>query len=383
YAYGEDFERDRLWLYRLDNDGELMWKQSYSHSDTNIYNAEGNQLYLTDDFKYVISGLCYYPDVGNPWIQYLRPYIMKTDSSGNIEWELPWHDVNGENFYGESFKSVVDNHGTIYTSGRQIIRSGPNQGDKACLMKTDSNGHELSFSSYFLESIGGLTCTINWLPDSTLSMSYAYSDETWSGPVGVIKCDREGNILKDFQIFINIAALADGILTYDGKLLLVGAFPNPSTDIWNSNSFKLNSNLEYDSIYTAPRVYDSLCSHPILSDTIPLDCVVVGIADPSHEENPSLSAFPNPVGDLLHIKLPDQIVSAKKSSHFNITNYRSRWISSTIEIYNLSGDKVFFQEVPFAQKELLVNTGQWRKGMYLVRMVYEDNTVMTVKVIKQ
>ncbi|MBN1198242.1 MAG: hypothetical protein JXA23_02740, partial [Bacteroidales bacterium] len=34
---------------------------------------------------------------------------------------------------------------------------------------------------------------------------------------------------------------------------------------------KVNSDLEYDSIYTQPFTYDSLCPHPIISTPVELD----------------------------------------------------------------------------------------------------------------
>jgi hypothetical protein len=101
-AYGEDPANERIWLFRLDDQGDLVWKQVYAQSDTAVIGENGVRMCVTEDYRFIINGHCYYPNPGNPWPKFLRPFIIKTDSSGTLEWELPWWSVNGENFKGES-----------------------------------------------------------------------------------------------------------------------------------------------------------------------------------------------------------------------------------------------------------------------------------------
>jgi hypothetical protein len=375
YTYGINPDNERIWLYRLDSDGNLLWKQVYAQSDTAIYEAEGIRLYLTPDYNYIINGVCYYPDPGIPLPLILRPFIINADSTGALEWEIPWTVVNGENFYGESYNSVTDTHGMIYSSGRHIIIGGANPGDKPCLIKTDPIGNEISYTDFFPNSSMGGTHTINWLSDSTLVLGYGYD-----GNVGAIKCDRNGNILTIKPILTGQQLFSDAVTTFDDKLLLVGGFWD---GIWRSHAYKLNSNLEFDSVYNHPYVYDSLCPHPIPSDTIPLGCVLVGVTEHSDQaEHTEMLVFPNPVSDILHIVLPDQLKTEVKSEHFNITTFRSRWDNVDLEVYNLFGERVFSRQIPFAEKEIGINTSGWQKGMYVVRLVYNNATLGTIKIIK-
>jgi len=385
-AYGDDPIHERIWLYRLDNEGNLIWKQLYGQSSAEIKNGESQNLYITPDYHFIITGYCYFPDPGNPTPSYLRPFIIKIDSAGALEWELPWSIINGENFFGMSYFSVPDNQGTIYTASRHIVIGGSSPGDKPCLIKTDSNGNELSYSDIFPLSKMGSSATINWFADSTIAISYAWTDTltpAQDGTVGVVKCNRNGEILIDKPILINSYMFGDAVTTYDNKLLLVGGFKD-GIGTWHTHAYKLNSNLEYDTIYTQPFVYDSLCPHPIPSDTIPLGCLLVGTeehAEPA--EQTEMLVYPNPATDILHIMLPNQLKTTEKSIHFNITTFRSRWNRVDLEGYDLFGRKVFSRPVPFDEKEIEVDVSGWEAGMYLMRLVYNNYTVCTVKVVKR
>ncbi|MFZ4521088.1 MAG: T9SS type A sorting domain-containing protein [Bacteroidales bacterium] len=375
YAYGDDPLNERIWLFRLDNEGDLIWKQVYAQNDTAIHDENSVRMCVTDDYHFIINGYCWYPDPGSPSPQILRPFIIKTDSVGTLDWELPWAVVNGENFYGESYNSVTDTHGMIYSSGRHIIIGGANPGDKPCLIKTDPIGNEISYTDFFPNSSMGGTHTINWLSDSTLVLGYGYD-----GNVGAIKCDRNGNILTIKPILTGQQLFSDAVTTFDDKLLLVGGFWD---GIWQSHAYKLNSNLDYDTIYNRPFVYDSLCPHSIPSDTIPLGCVLVGTEELTDQaERTEMLVYPNPVSEILHVILPDQLKTEVKAKHFNITTFRSRWDNVDLEVYNLFGERVFFRKIPFAEKEIGINVSGWQKGMYVVRLVYNNTTLGTTKVIK-
>lgn len=382
-AYGEDPANERIWLYHLDNVGNLIWKQVYAQSDTAIYDENSVRMCVTDDYHFIINGHCWYPDSGSPLPQILRPFIIKTDSTGSLEWELPWAVVNGENFYGESYSSVTDNHGMIYSASRHIIIGGSNEGDKPCMIKTNANGNEVSYTDFFPNvAVGSTSCT-NWLSDSSLVFGSFWTDQAgYDGNVGVVKCDRLGNIINTKSMFINQNLFTDAVTTFDNKILLVGGFVDGI--IWRSHAYKLNSNLEYDSIYTQPFVYDSLCPHPIPSDTIPLGCLLVGLEEHTDQaERTEMLVYPNPVSEILHVVLPDQLKTIEESLHFNITTFRSRWNRVELEVYNLFGKKVFTRQVPFGEKEVDIEISGWKAGMYVVRLVYNEATVCTEKVIKK
>jgi len=343
--------------------------------------ADGYYMMVTPDNHYLINGFCYYPDSGTVEPKYLRPLIIKVDSTGNAEWELPWSTINEKSFYGMSNRSIVDNHHTIYSCGRHIEEEATPPGDRPTMLITDSVGNEISYHDLVPDSWQAVFFNINWFQDSTIAL-----DGGWiitpggEGQVGVFKVDKDGNVLDSANIMQTVYCFADAIVDQDNKLFLVQGqyFENQ----WHTYSWKLNSDLEYDTLYTYPFVYDSLCPHPIASDTIPLDCVIVGIDEPfKNPETGRLKVWPNPASDVLHVEIPDKLKSETHSPVFNLTTVYHQWKSATLEVYDLFGKQVFSKEINHGEKLLDLDVSAWPRGMYVVRLVYNGKTVSTAKVM--
>jgi len=381
YRTGSLWANDHIHLFRLDQNGEMIWQQMYAQSDTAFLGAAGENMMIAPDYHYFISGFCYYPDSTGGLIKYLKPLIIKVDSSGTAEWEIPWHNVSGEIFYGEGYNSVVDNQGKIYTSGRHIITTDTLTGDMPTIMKTDSSGNEISYHDLVPDSWQAVFFNINWFQDSTIEL-----DGGWimtpggEGQNGVFKVDRNGNFLDSVNIQQTVYCFSDAIIDKDNKLFLVQ--PKSSSGFWRTYVWKLNSDLEYDTLYTYPYVYDSLCPHPIASDTIPLDCVIVGLDEPfQNPETGKLKIYPNPAKEKLHIVIPDQIKTQTNSPVFNLTTVYHQWCSAVIEIYDLFGRKMFSKKVLQADKELEIDVSAWPRWMFVVRLVYNTQTVGSEKIV--
>ena len=71
---------DRICLARFDQDGNLLWKQCYNSSDTNLISEDSRSLLITPDKGYLITGVCDYFDVIS---QELNPkqYYIKTEKA--------------------------------------------------------------------------------------------------------------------------------------------------------------------------------------------------------------------------------------------------------------------------------------------------------------
>ena len=96
------------------------------------------------------------------------------------------------------------------------------------------------------------------------------------------------------------------IKTFDGKIVVIGYFY--VTNNWDIYMWKMNENLEDDTLYTQPLTYDSLCPHEIQSDTVLLDCgLFVNIDEiPTQEEYEStIKISPNPARKWVVLTLPD------------------------------------------------------------------------------
>ena len=381
YRTGALYANDHIFLFRLGPNGDLLWQQQYGSNDTLFVGAAGEHMMVTADYRYLINGYCYYPDSGTTGPRYLRPLIIKVDSTGNADWELPWRYVGGAHFYGMSERSIVDNHHTIYSCGRHIEEEGTPPGDRPTMLKTDVNGNEISYHDLVPNSWQAVFFNINWFQDSTIEV-----DGGWiitpggEGQVGVFKVDKTGNILDSANIMQTVYCFSDAIVDHDNKLFLVQ--PLHDGYQWRTYAWKLNSDLEFDSLYTYPFVYDSLCPHPIVSDTIPLDCVIVGIDEPFRDpETGRLKAWPNPANNILHIDIPEHLRSETSNAVFNLSTVYHQWGSAVLEIFDLFGRKVYSKEAFQSERRLEIDVTGWGKGMYVARLVYNGKTVSTAKVM--
>jgi len=66
---------------------------------------------------------------------------------------------------------------------------------------------------------------------------------------------------------------------------------------------------------------------------------------------------------------------------FNLTTVYHQWHSANLEIYDLFGRRMFSKEVLQSEKEVAVDVSLWSSGMYVVRLVYNNQTAGSVKII--
>jgi hypothetical protein len=375
------YANDHIKLLRLDENGNLLWQQIYYPTDSLTSGGEAYKMILTPDYKFLLSGDCYYPDSGTMTPKYLRPYLIKIDSSGSLDWELPWSKLNGQAFDGQSFKSILDNNNVIYSCGRHIVTSGTLQGDKATLLKTDRYGSEMAYYDLNDSSIIAIASTINWLADSTIAIGGGWKIQGEPIIEGVFKTDTQGNILKIKELFQSSYTFTDAIKTTDNKIILIAGL---NSSIWQSYAWKLNSDLEYDSIYTGQLTYDSLCPHLIVSDTIPLDCEVVGIDELiKNELLMKLLIYPNPARNKIHIDFPHFLKKESQTSLFNVITYYYQWNSTVLNVYDVNGKLVYSNNVSAATVNFEINVSNWTSGLYYFTLLYNNQNVSGVKVIIQ
>ena len=174
-------------------------------------------------------------------------------------------------------------------------------------------------------------------------------------------------------------------ITKNNKLVLAGSVFEGG--VYHTYAYKLTSNLEYDSTYTRPFNYDSLCPHPIVSDTIPLDdCQVVIVGLDDAEKNPEkakLHIYPNPaVGEVI-IEMPQYLVRKNQGSGITATTTYFQWNQTRLYILDLQGQLLFSQDIPKQQTLVKLNVSDWPAGMYLARIVFMNEVVSEAKFVKQ
>ncbi len=191
---------------------------------------------------------------------------------------------------------------------------------------------------YELAELGeiGKLWDARFLNDSLLAASASWGDPDFNSPMAVI-IDTLGNIKKESFLLDN-SYMSYVRPTYDRKILFYTEDFNPQTEDFSVSLFKLNQNLEDDTIYTRPFTYDSLCPYQIVSDTIvPYDCgLIVGVEEPGGGEagkQGGMEIWPNPARDQLHVRLNMDSLSA---------SWRNGRLNSnlTLVIYDIFGREV-------------------------------------------
>lgn len=364
-----------VWVFRTNDTGEIIWTQQYVTDPKIFWSPLGRTIYHTTDDSFIITGEAYSPDSLTPGNLLLKIFLLKINVNGDILFEIPWGSGNGIISNGQG--SIENKKHDLYTAGRRENALPPYE-DYAALLKTSSSGHSSGFKDLQTNSQIGLATTINWFRDSTLVFGTAWRFNGIDTTIAV-KTDSLGNILKIKTLFPNSRIYCYGSdITFDNKLILAG--PKYSSPL--SYGFKLNSNLEFDSIYNRPFTYDSLCPHPIVSDTIPLDdCVVVtSIYDPQKEPEKSvLHVYPNPAKSNVTIEFPQYLVRLKSARGINATTTYYMWESTTLEIYDMFGKNVFTKEISHQTQRIELDVSSWHTGMYIARVFYDKDKVAEEK----
>jgi hypothetical protein len=373
-------EEQRIWLFRLNNLGEVIWIQTYA-TNPDFWSEESHSLLMASDTSFVITGEAYFPDPTYPTKKIIKIILIKVALDGSAIFEVPWGADNG--VYSDGRLSVIDSKNNIYTAGRRARTVSPG-GDSPCLFKTYSNGDPAFYRDMKLTSSLGISTTINWFQDSTIVQCSGWVYQSGNDTTALIKTDSLGNIIKVKPLLINSASSIYGSdITYNNRVILAGGVA--SAGLIQAYAFKLTSNLEYDSVYTRPFTYDSLCPHPIVSDTIPLDdcqVVIVGLDDAEkHPEKTKLRIYPNPAGDQVTVEMPQYLVKQNQGNGITATTTYFQWDRTRLDVLNINGKLMFTQDIPKQQTTVQINTSAWPAGMYLARIVFMNEVVGEAKMI--
>ncbi|MCD6112012.1 MAG: hypothetical protein J7J86_01950, partial [Bacteroidales bacterium] len=305
--YGYDYYNKRIWLFRLDEQGNIIWKKVYAQQDPKITNEDCYDLTFFQDSSFLITGECYYPNPGDTNNYYWeRPFFIKVDTTGEEIWTLPWGKT--EYYYGSSVNSVIDKNDNIYSVGRHS-RSEEPWGDSPVLLKTNSQGQQLYYKDILEDTYGAIAFTVTMLNDTSLAVGTSWINNhnpDSTGYTTIFKVDTLGNIIKQKDVLVSENSPRCSLLTFDKKLLIAGGFYFGNN--WDIYMWKFNQDLEYDSIYTQAYTYDSLCPYGIASDTISLDTTTVNLDELWIEMQGGIKIIPNPAKDKLRIEIKNSKV---------------------------------------------------------------------------
>lgn len=364
-ACHQNLNYDRIWLYRLDSAGSMLW-QKCMEPDTNYFDETGYNLLLTNDSCVLVTGFNYFIREPGSGLGWFSPLWVKFDLEGNQLWDLTWY---GNGFiHGDFGRTIQDSKGNYYSGGSDGFQEVDM---KACVYKFSPTGVPEKLMHVYPLHDGSLTKALTFFQDSTLFAGGAYAIGN-NGYSMVIKSDTAGNMLKTKEVPLYGFPVAYSALTTDNKVVALGERYIESLNHWETCLFKFNQNLEYDSIYTVPRVYDSLCPHAVApEETINLDCIIVDTEEPIKKpENSQLKVYPLPATTQVTIALPGYYTIEEERNHIKTT---TTWYqlngAKTIEIFNLQGQKTAVYELPDGQESLTIDVSGWAPGMYMARLV--------------
>jgi hypothetical protein len=371
---------DRVSLVKFSNDGRVEWVNAYANS-TVWENETDHEMIVTSDTCFLISGWNYYPI--EPGLLYISPYWYKVDRNGNLMWIHTWELKTYED-PGDALVNIEDKNGNYYSGGKMYQPLG-----HSYLFKLAKNGDTIArykIIDHVPEAIGGCIHTLNALNDSTLIIGTQFGLTTEDNWWSLVKTDTLGNVLA--RKYEEDAFIANSsLITSDGKVLLNGVRLNHVG--WaptNTGLYKFNSNLEYDSIYTMPRNYDSLCPHPIVSDTIPMpdNCLIVSLPEELKPgEIQPLKLYPNPASDYLSVEMPEYAVTNNNNNGVAQSMYRPISGKSELVVYDVNGHLIYSESIEAGVRNHVIATGNWAVGMYMVELEQKGVRVAGGKVMKR
>ena len=373
-SYNDPNPKNRINLFRFDGNGQLLWHYSYP-PDSLLFDDDADDI-LVDTDGFLLSGSGYYPGPGiPPGYGAIRPYYIKTDTSGITLWKTIYGE--GTYYWGHAFQTIKGANNNYYSAARHNDTTG---NDYPALVKLFHNGDTSYSVNLTQNSYLGIATTINIKDDTSLILGIAWSPDNGPGPVGLVKTDTLGNVLQSITFLNNDVTIAATAKSFDNKYFSVSTLYTPSGHIY---AWKVNKNLVYDSIYHHPFVYDSLCSYPIESDTIVPNCdLIVDVQEPiENPETTNLKVFPNPGKTYITIELPKYLKLNSGISNFQSTTIYHQWKSTILEAFDLNGRQVFQKEIPRDQTQLEIDVSIWSRGMYFFRLIYNKQMVAGEKVI--
>jgi len=363
--------------------GKLIWINNYivDNPDWPAGSQIDWRLNLTSDTCLLVNGSVYDTVFFQTGGMCSIPHWYKVDKNGMLLWETKW-DLNEAQFLGDARKTIEDKNGNYYGGGSlyppvwfPYIFKLSHQGDTIQSYRVIENPN----------SYGGTVQTLNFLDDTTLVVGTQFgltTEDTWWS---INLTDTLGNVKKGKyeEEWKNQAKV---IITHDNKILQLMHCLNPdgSWPYYWIGLYKFNTNLEYDSIYTAPRTYDSLCPHPIVSDTIPMPgiCINVSLPEaPKTGETQQLKVYPNPASTFVTIEIPEFSVKTMPTGIGNQQQFRPLTGEIKLSIMNLSGQIVKTEVFDASERNHVIDISQFASGMYVIHLTQKGKFIAQGKVM--
>lgn len=374
-----------IWLFRLDNSGNLMWiKNIFDQVDPNAWNEIPYSMFISTDTLCIITGNTIYNDYGGE-LGYDKPFIMAAGMDGSEKWWV----IDGANtiYKGDDKRSKEDNIGNIVTVGWGWY-TGVGGSKSPMLIKTDKFGNPV-YRKYVIDSTETAKAwCINVVNDTIYDIGglWKYPGQPYHAVIA--RTDTNGNLIMEKNVMESDFVLTQSIVTMDDKELFTGIIKDDD-GFFKAILHKFNFDLEYDTAYTQAFDYDYKCENlPIVSDTIDItDCDLwTGLpGEIEYHKAKHLEIYPNPADREITIKLPKATVDehqwgTKTSRQYNFQYHET----SVVKIFDISG--MLLKEIPLKDKfseEVKVDVTGYNSGIYLVDLFENQKLMASGKFVKR
>ena len=367
--FESELEYEHIFLYYIDSAGNLIWKQSYANRYDHplIHSPIGDGIQKFGD-NYLIHGECYYPDTSNPGPIYLRPLFVFIDEHFEEQWILPFGV--SDTIIGMGYHSTSLNDSTFMGVGIRRLGGSKNN---SLLMFFNEDGEQLGFTQFPNEDIQpGLTSNaindISRLNDTLFlaSTNFGFGDDPW--PWGEMIIDTAGNIYS-YEIRPDYTSgWTTLVKTFDDKYTIGCGWLDDELK-WDIYMYKINENLEHDTIYPGTYTYDSLCPYQIQSGEIDLsDCMIIT----NVEETPSPKEYYTNLKTIPVKAYPNPSTTGMITLEYQNTRHHQ---NMELRCFNIFGEQVHKETIYPHQGKSVITISTWQKGIYL-GLVYSNGQVV-------
>lgn len=366
---------ESVFLYYIDADGNVLWKKSYAnqYDHSLIREANCDRIHQYGD-NFLLSGECYYPYPWDTTHFYQRPLFVMVDSLFNEKWIIPFGV--GDTIHGKALENNQLNNSVFIGVGMRRIGGDI---EHSLLMYFDDTGTEIGYAEIPNDSIGSnisqnYIFDIERVNDSLFMGLTGFGINNSIGLIGELIFDTAGKIYKQEYRPNNTNSFCTLIKTFNNKFLSATNWVEGKTD-WDIYAYKINENLEHDTLYSGTYTYDSLCPYQIQSGIVDIsDCMLITDVGevPTPEEyytslqTISIKAYPNPATEGMIT------LALQNTEQYEVMELRC---------LNIFGQVVQTEQVYPYQGESRISVSEWKSGIYLVVVYAEGRPVGRTKFI--
>jgi hypothetical protein len=371
---------NRILLYRVSSEGEFLWCKGYAkHEDHPYYGDPNGETINQLGHQYIISGTVYspYPDDPNPYHVWQRPMFIGISEDFEEQWILEFGIADSTLGKGQTVVAINDT--LLMGVGRHRFAENGILDQEAMLMLFNSEGKQLGYHlikdkqlgpevlESIIQSIEKINCD-----KYLVTAGYLYSEdkEGW----GEIIIDTAGYVY-DYAIREHTRSGNNLVRTFDGKYTFSTDYKLPGQTYYDIYHYKLNENLEHDTLYPGTYTYDSLCGHTIESSVIDLSgCEVIT----SMDEIPTLEQYNEKMQGIRIKASPNPSGTGEVLLEYE--NTRS-FTNMELRVTDVYGKQIHHETVYPQQGATRLNTSQWPAGFYLAAIFSNEQIKGKCKIV--